>query len=187
LRATLNEDQIRQLARDVTATATQALVGFTTPIAEKWQIGADARLTNIGALPSITVNGIVIPAQPETGDIYTYTFQSIGTNLYSGRDTSVFSLTYLTGPTQDGYQLSYNNLSTLGDWTIEPSLRYYTQEDNQAVKIERWTPGLRLTYRIHERFAIEGEFTWEQSRTVGPASQEDTSRGFFYVGYRWNI
>jgi hypothetical protein len=183
----LTESQIRQLASDVTATATQALVGFTTPIATKWQIGADARLTNVGALPSVTVNGIVIPAQPATGDIYSYGLQAIGTNLYSSRDTSVFGLTYVTGPTLDGYLLSYNNLSTLGDWTIEPSLRYYTQEDNLALKLERWTPGLRLSYRIHERFTIEGEFTWEKTSTVGPASRDDTDRGFFYLGYRWNI
>jgi hypothetical protein len=187
LRQTLSEDQIRQLARDVTATATQALIGFTTPIAEKWQVGADARLTNVGPLPSVEVNGVVLAAQPATGDIYSYTFQAIGTNLYSSRDTSVYSLTYVSGPAQDGFQAAYNNLSTRGDWTIEPSLRYYTQEDSQAVKLERWTPGVRLTYRVRESLALEAEFTWEQSRTVGPASQDDTSRGFFYVGYRWNL
>ena len=186
LRKTLSEDQIRQLARDVTATATQALIGFTTPVAAKWQAGADARLTNVGPLPSVEVNGIVLPAQPATGDIYSYTFQAIGSNLYSRRDTSVFSLTYVTGPAQDGYQVSYNNLSTLGDWTLEPSLRYYTQEDNQAVKLERWTPGLRLTYRVRDSLALEAEFTWEQSQTIGPMSRDDTSRGFFYVGYRWS-
>jgi hypothetical protein len=187
LRLTMSEEQIRQLARDVTATATQALVGVTTPIAAKWQLGADARLTNVGALPSVTVNGVVIPAQPATGDIYSYGLQAIGTNLYSTRDTSVFGFTYVTGPALDGYQLSYNNLSTLGDWTLEPSLRYYTQQDAQAVKLERWTPGLRLTYRIHERLALEGEFIWEKTRTVAAVSQEDTDRGFFYLGYRWNF
>lgn len=187
LRQTLSEDQIRQLAHDVTAIATQALIGVTTPVSAKWQLGADARLTNVGPLPEVTVNGIVIPAQPATGDIYSYGLQAIGTNLYSSRDTSVFGLTYVTGPTQDGYQVSYNNLSTLGDWTLEPSLRYYTQEDTLGVKLERWTPGLRLTYRIHERLALEGEFIWEKTTTIGPVSREDTDRGFFYVGYRWNF
>jgi hypothetical protein len=138
-------------------------------------------------LPEVTVNGIVIPAQPATGDIYSYGLQAIGTNLYSARDTSVFSLTYVTGPALDGYQLAYNNLSSLGDWTLEPSLRYYTQEDTFGVTLERWTPGLRLSYRIHERLAIEGEFIWEKSTMIGPASREDVDRGFFYLGYRWNF
>ena len=35
--------------------------------------------------------------------------------------------------------------------------------------------------------ALETEFNWEQSRTVSPTAQEDTRRGFYYVGYRWNF
>lgn len=184
----LTLEQVRQQARDVTATATQALLGLTTPVSEKWQAGADARFTNVGPLPAIVVNGIAIPAQPATGNIYSYDLQAIGTNLYSSRDTNVFSATYLTGPTQEGYQLAFNNLSLIAArWTVEPSLRYYTQKDTREVKLTRWMPGLRLTYLVRDNMALEGEFNWEKTRIVGPASQDDTSRGFFYLGYRWNI
>jgi tetratricopeptide (TPR) repeat protein len=185
---TLTEEQLRQQARDVTATATQALVGFTTPVSRHWQLGADARLTNVDALPSIVVNGVTIPAQPATGNIYSYDIQAIGSNLYSTRDTNVLGATYVTGPTFDGYLLSYNNLSLIqGRWTVEPSLRYYTQRDTQDVKLDRWTPGLRLSYRVGDNVTLESEFNWEQTRTVGPASRDDTRRGFYYVGYRWNL
>jgi len=187
LKQTLTEDQLRQQALDVTATATQALIGFTTPVGKKWQLGADARLTKVGALPSVEVNGIVIPAQPATGDIYNYSFQAIGTNLYSGRDTSVYNFTYLDGPTQTGYQLSYNNLTALGGWTLEPSLRYYTQKDNLGVELKRWTPTLRITYQAAKNVALESEYSWERTVTVGPGSRDDTSRGFYYVGYRWSF
>jgi len=185
---TLTLDQVRQQALDVTAMVTQALIGFTTPVSQKWQVGADARLTNVGALPEVVVNGILVPAQPATGDIYSYTAQAIGSNLYSSRDTNVFSATYLDGPTQQGYQLAYNNLSLIAErWTAEPSLRYYTQKDNQQVELTRWTPGLRITYRVRDSVTLETEFNWEQTRTVSPTSQEDTRRGFYYVGYRWNF
>ena len=184
----LSLEQVRQQAVDVTATATQALIGLTTPLSTKWQAGADARLTNVGPLPAVVVNGIPIPAQPATGNIYSYNIQAIGINLYSSRDTNVFSATYLNAPTQNGYQLAYNNLSLIAArWTVEPSLRYYTQTDTQDVKLDRWTPGLRLTYRVRDHVALESEFTWEKTRTVGPASRDDTSRGFFYIGYRWDI
>jgi len=185
---TLTEDQIRQQARDVTATATQALVGFTTPVSAKWQVGADVRLTNVGALPSVVLNGITIPAQPATGNIYSYDIQAIGTNLYSSRDTHVFSGTYLTGPLYQGYLLSYNNLTLIqGKWTVEPSIRYYTQNDSAGLELDRWTPGIRLTYRVLETVALESELTWERTRTVGPNSRDDTDRGFFYLGYRWDL
>jgi hypothetical protein len=184
----LTLEQVRQQALDVTATVTQALIGFTTPLSTKWQAGADARLTNVGPLPAVVVNGIPIPAQPATGNIYSYGVQAIGANLYSSRDTNVFSATYLDGPTQQGYQLAYNNLSLIAArWTVEPSLRYYTQKDTQQVELTRWTPGLRLTYRVRQNVALESEFNWERTRTVGPSSRDDTNRGFFYIGYRWEI
>jgi hypothetical protein len=184
----LTLEQVRQQAVDVTATATQALIGFTTPLSTKWQAGADVRYTNVGALPAVVVNGIPIPAQPATGNIYGYSVQAIGSNLYSSRDTNVFSATYVSAPTQNGYQLAYNNLSSIGErWTVEPSLRYYTQKDTQDVKLDRWTPGLRLTYRLRDNVTLETELNWEISRTVGPTSRDDVSRGFFYIGYRWNI
>jgi hypothetical protein len=184
---TLTEDRIRQQARDVTSTVTQALVGFTTPVGKKWQVGADARLTSVGALPSVEVNGIVLPAQPATGNIYSYNLQAIGTNLYSGRDTSVCSLTYLDGPLQTGYQLSYNNLSALGNWTLEPSLSYYTQKDNQGIELRRWTPALRLTYKVAANVVLESEFSMENSLTTGLGSRDETKRRFYYLGYRWNF
>ena len=184
---TMTEEALRQQALDVTATVTQAQLGFTVPLGARWQAGLDARLTNVGALPAVIVNGIEIPAQPATGDIYTYDLQLIGTNLYSDRDTSVLALTLLDGPTQTGRQLSYSNLSAVGRWTLEPSLRYYTQDDAAGVRLTRWTPGLRLSYRVRDSLALEGEASWERTRTVGPAAEEDTRRQFFFVGYRWDL
>ncbi|MDH4094463.1 MAG: hypothetical protein OEV81_06705 [Betaproteobacteria bacterium] len=184
---TTSEAQLRQLARDVTATATQAYAGFTTPLDKKWQLGGGVRLTNVDALPSVVINGIVMPAQPATGDVYSYDAQLIGTNLYSRRDTTVTSLTVLDAPMQTGYQLAVNNLSQAGAWTIEPSIRYYTQTDNFDVELERWLPVLRLTYQVHERVALETELSWERTVTTGPASRDVATRGFFYLGYRWNL
>jgi hypothetical protein len=187
LQQTMTEEQLRRLASDVTATATQAYAGFTTPLSKKWQIGGGVRLTNVDALPAVVINGILLPAQPATGDIYSYDGQLIGTNLYSQRDTTVYSVTVLDSPTHTGYQLAVNNLSQLGSWTIEPSLRYYTQTDTFDVELERWMPVLRLTYQVHERVSLESEFSWEQAVTTGPASRDETRRGFFYLGYRWNL
>jgi len=185
---TLTEDQVRQQAKDVTATATQALIGITKRLGEKWQLGGDARLTNVGALPATVVNGILIPAQPSTGDIYSFTGQLIGTALYSSRDTSILGTTYLTGPTYYGWLYSLNNRSLFGDrWSIEPSFQYYRQKDNIGLTLERWTPALRVSYRILESVSLESEFTWENSKTVGPTSSEETKRNFYYIGYRWDF
>jgi len=183
----LTEDELRQVAASVTATATQGLLGFTTPVSRNWQVGANVRLTNVGPLPEVVVNNIVIPATPATGDIYSYDAQLIGTNLYSKRDTTVYSLSYYDAPAYTGYLASVTNLSGIGQWTVEPALRYYTQTDRQEIKLERLLPTLRLTYRVGETLSLESEFSWEKTVTTGPASRDETTRGFFYLGYRWNL
>jgi tetratricopeptide (TPR) repeat protein len=185
---TMTNAQVRQQALDVTAIANQALLGVTTPVAPKWQVGADARLTNVGSLPSVVVNGIQIPASPATGNIWSYAVQAIGSNLYSTRDANVFGVTYATSPLFNGWLLSYNNLSLVREqWTLEPSIKYYTQTDNLGLKLARWTPAMRVSYRVRENLALESEVVWESARTVGPTLQDNTSRYFFYVGYRFDI
>jgi len=179
------EEQLREQARSITATATQGLLGFTTPLNPKWQLGLDARLTNVGALPATEVNNIPIPAQPATGNIWSYVVQAIGSRLYSSRDINVFSATRLTSPNFHGALLSYNNVSApFENWTFEPSLRYYTQTDTLDVRLKRLTPGLRVTYRLRGSVSLESEYTQERSRTTSPLQEENSVHHFWYAGYR---
>jgi tetratricopeptide (TPR) repeat protein len=182
---TVSEEQLRQQALSITATATQGLLGFTTPVHPKWQVGVDVRLTNVGALPATEVNNIPIPAQPATGNIVSYVAQAIGSRLYSARDINVFSATYLTSPNFRGQLFSYNNVSAPSErWTIEPSLRYYSQTDTFDVRLRRLTPGLRLTFRLGSSVSLESEYSQERSRTESAMQKEDAVRYFWYAGLR---
>jgi hypothetical protein len=177
----LSLDQLRQQALALTADVTQVLASVTTPLGKSWQIGADYRLTNVGPLPAVND----IPATPATGNVYGYTLQAIGNQLYSSRDINVFNVTYLQGPTYRGEYFSYNNLTALGaKWQLEPSIRLYRQRDTQDVTQRRITPGLRLTYRLRDRITLESEYDFEKTRTSSPTQQEDTIHHFLYVGYR---
>jgi tetratricopeptide (TPR) repeat protein len=188
LLATSTEEQLRQQALDITAVATQGLLGFTTPVSERWQIGADVRVTNVGALPATVINNIEIPAQPATGNIWTYALQTIGSRLYSTRDINVFSAQYLTSPTFRGQLYSYSNVSVVfEDWTLQPTLRYYTQKDTFDVRLSRFSPGLRITYQVRQNVALEGEYVYELSHTVAPMQSEDAARQYWYVGYRFDF
>ncbi len=185
---TMTVDQLRQQARDITATATQGLLGFTTPINPTWQVGADVRVTNVGALPATVINNIPVPAQPATGNIWSYALQANGNKLYSNSDINVMSVTLLNGPTFHGQLYSYNNVSALAqNWTLEPALSYYTQKDNMDVRLSRLTPSLKLTYRWRPNVAFETQYTVEQSRASGPTQQENTLRQFWYAGYRFDL
>jgi hypothetical protein len=177
---------LRDQVNAITATQTQAMGGFTTPIARNWQTGANVTYTNIGEIAPVP---IILPnGQPSTGDLWSMGFQLIGSNLYSVRDSHVYSATFLSGPTYNGTLLSYNNLSSLSEkWQLEPSIRYYTQTDNSDNKMVRWTPGMRVTYRVRKQVSIESELTYEISDIHGPLKMESSTRLFYYLGARYDF
>jgi tetratricopeptide (TPR) repeat protein len=181
---TNTEDQLRQKALAVTADVKQVLASVTTPLSASWQFGADYRLTNVGPLPGYND----IPATPGTGNIYSYTLQAIGSNLYSSRDINVFSGTWLKSPQFHGESVAYSNLSGFWTkWTLEPSLRWYTQRDSTDTKTDRYTAALRLTYAWKKQFSLEGEYDVERAIIESPMQRESALQQFFYVGYRYSF
>ncbi len=178
---TNTEEQLRQQALAVTADVKQVLASVTTPVSGSWQLGADYRLTNVGPLPAYND----IPATPGTGNIHGVTLQAIGSNLYSARDISVFSTTWLKSPTFHGESLSYSNLTGIGEkWTLEPSVRAYRQADTTETSTKRYTAALRVTYAWKQSISLEGEYDIERSYVDSPILSETATQQFFYAGYR---
>jgi len=178
-------DEVRNAARNTTAQAKQGLISISRPWSEKWQLSADLRYSAIGALPAVGD----FEATPATGAQYGLTLQLTGSNLYSKRDINNFNVSLLSTPFFKGTQLSYSNLTGLrnNDLTLEPSIRFYTQSDNQDVRIRRITPGLRASYRLSTRASILGEGILEHSKTSGPTNHDTTDSVFFYFGYRYEL
>jgi tetratricopeptide (TPR) repeat protein len=186
LLATTPIDMLRGQVNGITSFQNQAMVGFTTPVAANWQAGANINYTNVDEIKPVAV--ILPNGQPSTGNLWSLGLQAIGSNLYSSRDTHVLSASFLNGPTYSGTLLSYNNLTGISEeLQIEPSLRYYTQSDNAGNKTNRWTPGLRATYRIAKRVSLESELSYEVSDTQGPLRTESANRLFYYLGGRFDF
>jgi tetratricopeptide (TPR) repeat protein len=187
-----SEDEIRALAENATAVAYQAQLSLTQPLNPTWQLGLDIGMVNIGALPAVTLpDNTVIEPSPATGNMYSTSLRAIGTNLYSGRDINVFSLSYTNAPQStpafNGVQLAYNNTTYLGDkWLLEPSLKYYRQQTDPNIDLARWTPGIRLSYRVKETLSLDGEYIYEHTTTDSPGTQDISQTHYFSLGYRWD-
>jgi hypothetical protein len=185
LEQTMSLEEITAAARATSATAKQALLSLSRPISERWQLGADLRYSEVGALPAVGN----FEATPATGGQYGVSTLLTGSNLYSKRDINTFNLSYLSSPFFKGTQVSYSNLTGLqGEVvTLEPSLRFYTQNDNQGIKTQRWTPGLRVSYKLSPRASLLGESIVERSKTDGPSNHDSSTSVFFYLGYRYEL
>ena len=97
-------------------------------------------------------------------------------------------LTLLKGPTYDGKLLSYNNSSTLASgWQLEPSLRFYVQNDNTGTQNKRWAPGFRVSFRALPKLVLESEYSMEFSDVSGPNRSETSNRSFYYLGLRYDL
>jgi hypothetical protein len=180
-------DILRNRVNAITSYQTQAMAGITVPVSEKWQTGANINYTTVDAIPEFHLNEFDFAGQPATGDLWSLGLQLIGSNLYSARDTHVFSFNYLTGPTYQGILYGYNNLTGFEKWQVEPSIRYYTQSDSAGTRIDRWTPGVRMSYRAFKQVTLESDFSYEIAETSSSTRTESAKRMFYYLGGRFDF
>lgn len=189
----LSIDQLRENIRTTTGYLTQGVAGLTSPVNERWTVGGDLRLTNIGAIPAAPQVGF--GGQAATGNIWSLGSQVIGTNLFSARDTHVIALSLLKGATWQGQLLSYNLVAgaVTPGLSLEPSIRLYHQSDDSGQTTTRWSPGLRSSWRLAGQFSLEAEASAEVGKTTVPASGstparvENARRIFYFVGGRYDF
>jgi len=190
-------DGLRQRVRSTTSNTIQGLVGATAPFNANWQVGADIRLTDVGEIQPVAD---ILPSGQGRNRSTAIGGQLIGTNLYSSRDTHVISASWQRGTSYNltgtgpgtlrysGKLISYNNSSQVTEaLLLEPSLRFYLQNDSGGVKLTRWSPGLRVTYRVLEQVAIESELSGEYGKSSGPNRNETANRLFYYLGARYDF
>jgi len=189
-------DQLRDIVRATTSNTIQGLLGFTTPINPHWQAGADVRLTDVGEILPVAE---ILPFGQGRNRSASVGAQLIGTNLYSGRDTHVVTVSVLRGTsyslnniippsTYSGFLVGYNNSSQVTELLLlEPSLRFYRQSDSAGVRQTRWSPGLRATYRVLKQLSLESELSGEYGKSTGPNRDETASRLFYYLGGRYDF
>jgi hypothetical protein len=197
--ATTTLAALRDQIKATTPFVTQAQAGFTRPINKTWQFGGSAQLTETGPIPPVPEvvgfeNGVAA-----SGKIASLTGQLIGLNLYSPRDTHVASGTIIYSHRLKGFLMAYNNSSTIDEnWQLEPSLQYYQDSSIDNTKNQRWTPGMRVSYRGFKKWALESSLTYEIGKssrvgadpldpTLTTTTNESSSRVNYSLGARFEF
>jgi tetratricopeptide (TPR) repeat protein len=175
--------QLRDSVSANTAYQNQFRVGGTRVLTTNWQVGADFGVSNVD---EIRPNQENTSGTAATGNLWSTSAQLIGSNLYSLRDTHVFNVSFLGSPNDHGTLLSYNNLTSLGEkWQLEPSLKYYTSSRNDGSSNDRWTLGMRGTFRVRSQVALESEVTYEIADTISSTGVTGNSKNTnYYLGAR---
>lgn len=187
----MTEAQLQQLAKDRTATSNLAQIGMTQQLSQKWQLGADIRVSNFSSMPATgttTLEG-VLPAVPESGNNWALTPQLIGSNLYSMQDITVISLSLTKGEVTSGESLFVYSRAVLATkWTLDASMQLYKMnfQTNNA-EMTRIMPMLRVSYQMKERLALDAEAGMEFSHMSDANQTIDTQRRFVSFGFRWDF
>ncbi|MBI3569488.1 MAG: hypothetical protein HY082_00030 [Gammaproteobacteria bacterium] len=182
---TKSYEQLKQQALDLTATTDLHSVGVSQALSTRWQLGFDVQ----SAHTSSTVGTVNQPAQQDTGDIYTYAGNVIGTGLFTQRDVSVFNVSRIDAPTYTGNSYSLTNRLLWGtSWSLDTTLNWYTQHDTSTdTKLNRFAPVLRPAYKWKENITFEMELGEERTTTTSPTTEDKAHRRYWSLGYRWDF
>jgi hypothetical protein len=201
-------DVVRAQAKDLAALSDMFSVGFTHPVTERWQVGADYRVSEISstkpvvaAIPLAVIGtclGTVDPvndtclfntaSQQGTGKSHVVTMQAIGNSLLVANAVGVASVSFIMAPTYSGQSLSLNYVLPIGErWRFDTNLRYYTQKDDVGGSQDRLSPSFKVSYQWQNSLYLEGEIGREISNSHSEMQTDHTKRDYLYTGTRWDF
>jgi hypothetical protein len=210
LLTTMTEEQLRQQAVANSPTFDTYMLGVSQNLNATWQVGGDVKRYNLTAPPSSPTITTILG----TGSTMMYTLQTIANGLFRQRDLSVLSMSFLDNESYQGESLSLTHRMLFQDrWTIDLALYYYLQQGTPLQSIvdpgtgpethmiqtdnDRIIPMIRIDYRWGKNITFETEFGIEKSVnhivdtniTAGSTAvtDQDVSRKFFMLGYRWDF
>ena len=184
LLGSFTEEELQLLALGLTGTSKVISIGASGPINSKFQW--DTTITNTEL--SGTDGGNGIPPTEGTGNITSYTAQVIGSNLMIKNDVTVTGVSYITARDFDATSLSFvTRLPFKRRWRLELSAKVFRQDNVSGSTVTRLAPAIALDYRSKKNVTFELGFGREVTNVDGTTSEEQTTRDFFSIGYRWDF
>jgi len=177
-----SEDALRDFAKAVTAESDLIVIGVTHPITSLWQLGGNVRFNRTTGTSAAGTQ----PALAGSGDIFTYTLQATGNEVFFQNHTLGLTSSYIDNPNFQAGSLVVNSLARFGkNWQLDSFVNFYIQEDQVGTNILRVTPSARLSFRLKDNMTFEIQGGVERLTTNGTTQEEEILRDFFSFGYIW--
>lgn len=185
LLATLDEAQVRRLARDRTALSRSVRVGGSYPLGERFRLHGDFSYSHL----SNDETDRELEGTDGTGGQFRYNAQLIGQGLLRHSDLHVFSLGFLQARRGDVVSLGLDAAYPLDSaWFIKPRmlLGYRNGKDGDGSHVTvGFTPRLDYLLRDNLRLHLEVGGEWASGRITGESA--DAYGYFLEAGYRWEF
>ena len=181
-------EQVRQLAIDQTPTYKSAMVGFSHPLTDRFQVSADATVVNLTQPVTLSNIDPALGTLPAGNEYYLAT-QLTGSNLIKEGDMYIAGLRYSRMLTSNMYVLDFNTRYPLwSEFSISPRLRlgYRT---GRGIDLTEYTalPSILINYswtkELSSEFEIGGQRTWTRQYGI----RETDSELFLTLGIRYDF
>ena len=176
------KEEIDKLAIDRTATYKSAMIGFSHPITEKFQVSGDVTAVNMSGMPAS--GGI--SATRSTGTQYYLSSQLIGTGLFKAGDMYIAGARYADLSSSKLYALDFSaRYPIIADLRVNPRLRLGYQKGS-TIDLEEYTvlPSILLNYSWTHDLSFELEVGTRWSLRREATTTERTTELFLTVGLR---
>lgn len=200
---TVGDRAARQDIVRITPKTTMLSTGLMHPYSEKWQLGGDFQVSNMGATQAsqnlpVNVLGSLLTeqyaAQKATGNTYVYSARAIGNGVLFSNDMTIFSGSYIDAKKTTGaitysaqsYAVTHVARPTEG-WQLDTSLRLYYQDSSNGEKKSRINPVLRALYHWKYNLSFEAEINQENETRKGGPNAGSSNNPYYYAGYRWDL
>lgn len=178
-----NEDEIRALALDRTATTRTTTFGFSSPFAQRFQVNADLTTTETDA----TQASGNVAAIPGTGPQSYYTINFVGSGLFKVGDVTVFGYRRSDSDSYTSDLVTFDMRLPVGRvLRINPRVRVLRRENLLDFSTQTTVaPSFRLLLNAKRRYRLEFEVgrDWTR-RDLATGDLLDDGAYFYNLGYR---
>ncbi len=175
-------EEVKQLAIDRTPTFESAMVSYSRPLNDTYQIGADATVTNLsGTLPSGGVDGT-----PASGIEYYLSTQLTGTGIFRPGDLFMGALRYASLSDSKVYVLDVNTrYPVTPDLSVSPRLRLgYRTGVGTDLKEITILPSFLVNYVWWQGISLEAEIGTKYVESTLAGVKSTTKDLFATLGVR---
>jgi hypothetical protein len=181
--------QLQQFAIDQTPIYKSAMLGFSHPLSDKLQVGADATIVNLTQpIAQTWLNSPLLATLP-AGNEYYYSVQLIGTNIFKDGDMYIGALRYAQLPTSKQYVLDLNTRYPLtNDWLVSPRLRLGYEVDS-ATGLKQYTvlPSFLVDYQLTRDLNFEFEVGAQRTTSIQPKIKTTDTELLVTIGLRYTF
>jgi hypothetical protein len=185
----LTNEQLQQLVTNQTPIYKSAMLGFSHPLSDKLQIGADATIVNLTQPISQTgLNSSLLGTLP-AGNEYYYSGQLIASNIIKEGDMYIGSLRYSRQPTLNQYVLDFNARYPLtDDLLLSPRLRLGYEVGN-GIDLKQYTvlPSFLIDYFWTKNLNFEFEVGAQWTSSVQSGIKTKDTELLATIGLRYSF